>query len=98
MRGAHKAAQLATNCLNRDVKARPLMSEIYEALKPLPNLKDMACKWPYFQAMQSERTGGNSSRNGSKGQLMRSLSISNSPYHNQPHRSPKPSPNLSDKR
>lgn len=93
MRGAHKAVQLATNCLSRDPKARPLMSEIYEALKPLPNLKDMACKSPYFQAMQSERTGSNSSRNGSKGQSMRSLSISNSPYHqNQPHRSPKPSP------
>ncbi|KAF5794924.1 putative protein kinase RLK-Pelle-RLCK-VIIa-2 family [Helianthus annuus] len=91
-RGAHKAAQLATLCLSRDLKARPLMSEVHEALKPLPTLKDMACASPYFQAIQSERTGSNSSsRNGLKGQPMRSLSILNSPYHlNQPYRSPKP--------
>ncbi|KVH92717.1 Concanavalin A-like lectin/glucanase, subgroup [Cynara cardunculus var. scolymus] len=92
VRGAQKAAQLATLCLSRDPKARPLMSEVYETLKPLPNLKDMACSSPYFQSMQLERTGSNpSSRNGSKGQSMRSLSISNSPYNqNQPYRSPKP--------
>ncbi|KAI7740279.1 hypothetical protein M8C21_015088 [Ambrosia artemisiifolia] len=92
IRGAQKAAQLATLCLSRDPKARPLMSEVHEALKPLPNLKDMACASPYFQAMQSERTGSNSSsRNGSKPQPVRSLSISNSPFHqNQPFRSPKP--------
>ncbi|KAL4581741.1 hypothetical protein LXL04_006269 [Taraxacum kok-saghyz] len=93
IRGAQKAAQLATLCLSRDPKARPLMSEVHEALKPLPNLKDMACSSPYFQAMQSERTGSNQSgsRNGGKGQAIRSLSISNSPYHqNQAYRSPKP--------
>ncbi|KAL9994819.1 putative protein kinase RLK-Pelle-RLCK-VIIa-2 family [Helianthus debilis subsp. tardiflorus] len=92
IRGAQKAAQLATLCLSRDPKARPLMSEVHAALKPLPTLKDMACASPYFQAIQSERTGSNtSSRNGLKGQPMRSLSISNSPYHlNQPYRSPKP--------
>ncbi|XP_071710585.1 serine/threonine-protein kinase PBL34-like [Rutidosis leptorrhynchoides] len=92
IRGAQKAAQLATLCLSRDPKARPLMSEVHESLKPLPNLKDMACSSPYFQVMQSERTGSNSgSRNGSKGRSMRSLSISNSPQQqNQPYRSPKP--------
>lgn len=92
IRGAQKAAQLATLCLSRDPKARPLMSEVHESLKPLPNLKDMACTSPYFQVMQSERTGSNSSsRNGSKGGSMRSLSISNSPHHqNQAYRSPKP--------
>lgn len=99
IRGAQKAAQLATLCLSRDPKARPLMSEVHEALKPLPNLKDMACSSPYFQAMQSERTGsrnGNGNGNGignggGKGQGGRSLSISNSPYHqNQAYRSPKP--------
>lgn len=98
IRGAQKAAQLATLCLSRDPKARPLMSEVHEALKPLPNLKDMACSSPYFQAMQSERTGSNqsSSRNGAKGQAIRSLSISNSPYHqNQPYRSPKPARSVS---
>lgn len=94
IRGAQKAAQLATLCLSRDPKARPLMSEVHEALKPLPNLKDMACSSPYFQAMQSERTGSNqSSRVGAKGQAIRSLSISNSPYHqNQAYRSPNPKP------
>ncbi|KAJ0735134.1 putative non-specific serine/threonine protein kinase [Helianthus annuus] len=68
------------------------MSEVHEALKPLPTLKDMSCASPYFQAIQSEHTGSNSSsRNGLNGQLMRSLSILNSPYHlNQPYRSAKP--------
>ncbi|MFS7947383.1 putative non-specific serine/threonine protein kinase [Helianthus anomalus] len=47
-RGAHKAAQLATLCLSHELKARPLMSEVHEALKPLPTLKDMACASPYF--------------------------------------------------
>ncbi|KAD4586693.1 hypothetical protein E3N88_24294 [Mikania micrantha] len=37
---------------------------------------------PYFLAMQSERTGSNLSNiNGSKGHPVKSLSISNSPYH-----------------
>ncbi|KAL8251264.1 hypothetical protein R6Q59_034957 [Mikania micrantha] len=82
IRGAQKAAQLATLCLSRDPKARLLMSEVHEALKPLPNLKDMAFSFPYFLAMQSERTGSNLSNiNGSKGHPVKSLSISNSPYH-----------------
>ncbi|KAI7730370.1 hypothetical protein M8C21_031152 [Ambrosia artemisiifolia] len=101
VRGAQKAAQLATLCLNRDPKARPLMSEVYEVLKPLVNLNDMACSSPYFQAVhlqQAERASPNQgSRNGTgiKGAPMRSLSVSRcpngSPYHNdQPYRSPRP--------
>nr|ACH69774.1 NBS-LRR-S/TPK stem rust resistance protein [Hordeum vulgare subsp. vulgare] len=41
VKGAQKAAQLARACLSRDPKARPLMSQVVEALKPLVNLKDM---------------------------------------------------------
>ncbi|EPS68546.1 hypothetical protein M569_06221, partial [Genlisea aurea] len=51
IKGAQKAAQLAAMCLNRDPKARPLMSAVVEALKPLPNLKDMATSSYHFQAM-----------------------------------------------
>ncbi|WRX15659.1 Serine-threonine/tyrosine-protein kinase [Theobroma cacao] len=57
IKGAQKAAQLAAHCLSRDPKARPLMSEVVEALKPLPNLKDMASSSYYFQTMQAERIG-----------------------------------------
>ena len=93
VRGAQKAAQLATLCLNRDPKARPLMSEVYEALKPLVNLKDMACSSAYFQAMQAERLNPNQgSRNG---RSMGSLSIPSYQYvlphgTDGPYRSPKP--------
>ncbi|KAD3641025.1 hypothetical protein E3N88_30248 [Mikania micrantha] len=101
VRGAQKAAQLATLCLNRDPKARPLMSDVYEVLKPLVSLKDMACSSPYFKTLhlqQSERVSPNQGgRNGmgSKGPPMRSLSVSRcpnrSPHHSeQPYRSPRP--------
>ncbi|KAK1298021.1 putative receptor-like protein kinase [Acorus calamus] len=96
IKGAQKAAQLAQHCLSRDPKARPLMSEVVESLKPLLNLKDMASSSYYFQSMQAERTGANA-RNGLKGQNsltrngqpMRSLSngAHASPYH---HQSPRP--------
>lgn len=104
IKGAQKAAQLAAHCLSRDPKARPLMSEVVEALKPLPNLKDMASSSYYFQTMQAERAASSpNSKNSSRtpggllrnGQQQRSLSIPNgsnaSPYHQQyPHQSPKP--------
>jgi serine/threonine protein kinase len=57
MKGAQKAAQLASKCLSRDPKARPLMSEVVEYLTPLINLKDMASVSFYFPTVQSERTG-----------------------------------------
>ncbi|KAK6116470.1 hypothetical protein DH2020_049763 [Rehmannia glutinosa] len=56
IKGAQKAAQLAARCLSRDPKVRPLMSEVVEALKPLPNLKDMASSSYYFQTMQADRS------------------------------------------
>ncbi|RDY09791.1 putative serine/threonine-protein kinase PIX7 [Mucuna pruriens] len=104
IKGAQKAAQLAAHCLSRDPKARPLMSEVVEALKPLPNLKDMASSSYYFQAMQADRFGASpNTRNGRtqgallsrNGQQQRSLSIPSgtyaSPYHHQfPQPSPKP--------
>ena len=66
IKGAQKAAQLAAHCLSRDPKARPLMSEVVEVLKPLPNLKDMASSSYYFQTMQAEQRIGSSpnARNG----------------------------------
>ncbi|OMO79236.1 hypothetical protein CCACVL1_13818 [Corchorus capsularis] len=106
IKGAQKAIQLAAHCLSRDSKSRPLMSEVVEILKPLPNLKDMACTSSQFQAMQIERMGSTSkSRTGGRvqaglpmksGQPTRTLSSPNgpqfSPYNNNhPHRSPKPS-------
>ncbi|KAG5059378.1 hypothetical protein AAZX31_01G040600 [Glycine max] len=104
VKGAQKAAQLAAHCLSRDPKSRPLMSEVVEALKPLPSLKDMASSSYYFQAMQADRFGASpNTRNGRmqgalltrNGQQQRSLSIPNgtyaSPYHHQfPQPSPKP--------
>ncbi|KAG8663231.1 serine/threonine-protein kinase PBL34 isoform X3 [Manihot esculenta] len=104
IKGAQKAAQLAAHCLSRDPKARPLMSEVVEALKPLPNLKDMASSSYYFQTMQADRIASSpNAKNSSRiqggllrnGQQQRSLSIPNgshpSPYHHQyPHQSPKP--------
>ncbi|KAL9390390.1 hypothetical protein Peur_018995 [Populus x canadensis] len=105
IKGAQKAAQLAAHCLSRDPKARPLMSEVVNALKPLPNLKDMASTSYYFQTMQAERVGSSpNARNGVRSQAgllsrnghqQRSLSIPHgshaSPYHYQyPHKSPKP--------
>ncbi|XP_010256402.1 PREDICTED: probable receptor-like protein kinase At5g15080 isoform X2 [Nelumbo nucifera] len=106
IKGAEKAAQLAHRCLSRDPKARPLMSEVVEALKPLQNLRDMASSSYYYQTMLAERTGSNLTRNGLRtqggsllrnGQPTRSLSMPNgshaSPYHHhhhQSHQSPKP--------
>ncbi|XP_052196054.1 serine/threonine-protein kinase PBL34-like [Diospyros lotus] len=105
IRGAQKAAALAAHCLSRDPKARPLMSEVVEILKPLPKLKDMACSSSYFQAMQADRAGNYpNARNGTRpqtgvvpknGQPTRSRSVPNGSYvspchHNYPNWSPKP--------
>lgn len=104
IKGALKAAQLAAQCLSRDPKARPRMSEVVETLKPLPNLKDMASSSYYFQSMQSDRSRSSNitAKNGIRvqagfitrnGQPMRSLSSLNgpqaSPFHQHPL-SPKP--------
>ncbi|RWW16464.1 hypothetical protein GW17_00019642 [Ensete ventricosum] len=102
VKGAQKVAQLAHSCLSRDSKARPMMSEVVEALKPLVNLKDMASSSYFFQTMQTERAMAHSNslgaRNGSKlqgsfgrngQQPMRSLS--HGAHASSYHQSPKPS-------
>uniref|UniRef100_A0A0V0ICB0 non-specific serine/threonine protein kinase n=1 Tax=Solanum chacoense TaxID=4108 RepID=A0A0V0ICB0_SOLCH len=99
IKGAQKAAQLAARCLSRDPKVRPMMSDVVDALKPLPNLKDMASSSYYFQTMQADRVGsspspntrnvlrtpGSFSRNGQQQQQPRSLSIPNG-SHASPYR------------
>ncbi|KAG8637903.1 serine/threonine-protein kinase PBL34 isoform X2 [Manihot esculenta] len=103
IKGAQKAIQLAAQCLSRDPKARPRMSEVVETLKPLPNLKDMASSSYYFQAMQADankssvhntngiRTqGGFIKRNGQPLRSLSSLSDSRASPYNQPYQSPKP--------
>lgn len=103
IKGAQKAVQLAAHCLSRDPKARPLMSEVVEALKPLPNMKDMASSSYYFQTMQAERVRASPNarnvpqqRNGQQLGL-RSLSMTPngthaSPYHHHQHHHPSPKP------
>lgn len=95
IKGAQKALQLAAHCLSRDPKARPMMSEIVEALKPLPNLKDMASSSYQFQSMQAARSRTiSTAKSGIRSQAafaprngppVRSLSSQNgaqaSPYH-----------------
>lgn len=102
VKGAQKAAQLAAQCLSRDPKSRPLMSEIVHALKPLPNLKDMAISSHQFKIARVDRTMSMpNSKNGirtdlaslPKGQPKRTMSSSNyghgSPYPRH-GKSPKP--------
>lgn len=104
IKGAEKAAQLAVRCLGRDPKSRPKMSEVVEALKPLPNLKDMASSSSFFQTMQADRSRSNSNAvhgNGLQaasrprnGQPMRNLSIINGPRASpNPHSLQSPKPN-----
>lgn len=100
IKGSQKAAHLAAQCLSRDPKARPRMSEVVETLKPLPNLKDMASSSYYFQNMQADNSranqnsktirthGGFIQRNG---QHVRSLSNPRGPPES-PYNHPQPSP------
>ncbi|CAA7408829.1 unnamed protein product [Spirodela intermedia] len=96
IKGAQRVAQVAQRCLCRDSKARPLMSQVVEALKPLINLKDMASSSYFFQSMQAQRAvaqvNGSNSRKGLSPQAsltrdaqrhVRNLSSSAhpSPYH-----------------
>lgn len=66
IKGAQKTAQLAHACLSRDPKARPLMSQVVEVLKPLPNMKDMASSSYFFQSMRQERAASLGNSNGSQ--------------------------------
>lgn len=103
IKGAQKAAQLAAQCLSRDPKTRPMMSEVVQALKPLQNLKDMAVSSYHFQVVRVDRTMSMpNSKNGMqtqlaslsrKGQPVRALSSPKGPQ-SSPYRhytkSPKP--------
>ncbi|KAJ0252975.1 Protein kinase domain-containing protein [Hirschfeldia incana] len=93
IKGAQKATQVAAQCLNRDCKARPKMSEVVEALKTLPSLKDFASSSSSFQSMQpvgkmngvrtQQGGGGFVSRNGVPLRSLSSLNLpqgSSSPY------------------
>ncbi|TVT99007.1 hypothetical protein EJB05_55636 [Eragrostis curvula] len=55
MKGAQKVTQLARYCLSKDPKNRPLMSQVVEVLKPLPNLNDMASSSSLYQSLQAQR-------------------------------------------
>lgn len=80
LRGAQKAVQLAAQCLTRDAKSRPLMSEVVDVLKPLPELKDMACSSSYFQAMQTQRAAiYQINRNGSGTRIPEALALRKRP-------------------
>ncbi|XP_019157142.1 PREDICTED: probable receptor-like protein kinase At5g15080 [Ipomoea nil] len=101
VKGAQKSVELAATCLSRDPKSRPLMSEVVQTLKPLPQMKDMAFDSPYFRVMKSRFASARNSHRLEAGLALqkrrpaRSLSIPapnaprlSSPYNN---RSPKPS-------
>lgn len=105
IKGAQKVTQLAAQCLSRDPKVRPKMSDVVEALKPLPHLKDMASSSYYFQTMQAERLkngsgrstqlgGGNGfgSRNGMPQPVFRTLSSPHGQHGSSPYRHQVPSP------
>nr|CAB3460562.1 unnamed protein product [Digitaria exilis] len=104
MKGAYKVTQLARACLTRDPKARPLMSQVVEILKPLPDLKDMASSSGLYYSLQAEQAARLGYPSGSRSmtpqsslarnghQPMRSLSYGPrghaSPYRPQGHGSP----------
>ncbi|TKY65219.1 receptor protein kinase [Spatholobus suberectus] len=103
VKGAQKAAQLAAQCLSRDPKSRPMMSEVVQTLKPLQNLKDMAISSYHFQVARVDRTMSMpTSKNGMqaqltslsrKGQPVRMLSSPKGPHGSPYHhyvKSPKP--------
>ncbi|CAN8256256.1 unnamed protein product [Cochlearia groenlandica] len=102
IKGAQKVIHLAAQCLSRDPKIRPKMSDVVEALKPLPHLKDMASSSYYFQTMQAERLknghsrsqGGNGfgSRNGQPQPVLRTLSSPHGQHGSSPYRHQIPSP------
>ncbi|KAL5582385.1 hypothetical protein UlMin_014827 [Ulmus minor] len=103
IKGAQKALEVAAHCLSRDPKARPLMSEVVEALKPLPKLKDMASSSYYFQSMQAARSRTVSNvkngirtqpgfvpRNGPAGRTLSNRNSAQASPNHYPRQSPKP--------
>lgn len=98
IKGAQKATELAHRCLSRDPKARPLMSEVVEALKPLLKLKDMASSSYHFRTIPGNHDAANSSNPGNQNGLKKrnfvsengqQPSVSNSMAASPDHQSPK---------
>lgn len=100
IKGAQRATQLAAQCLSRDPKSRPVMSEAVGALKLLPNLKDMAVSSLSFQKMPVDRAKSMlAAKSGmrtqvvyvtKKGQAVRNFSSANGPHPSPYHQSPNP--------
>ncbi|KAL8471555.1 hypothetical protein ACS0TY_028983 [Phlomoides rotata] len=82
IKGAQQAVHLAARCLSREAKSRPAMSQVVEALEPLPTLKDMASSTSYFQAMSAARAAAstNGRLQGRNGHPTRSPSMPNHRY------------------
>ncbi|KAF5479212.1 hypothetical protein F2P56_000056 [Juglans regia] len=94
VKGAEKAAQLAVRCLGRDPKARPMMSEVVEALKLLPNLKDMASSSTFFKAMQVDSARSNPNASNGIGMQAASKQRNGHPTSPYPHPLQSPKPNV----
>lgn len=58
MKGAHKAATLALQCLNSEAKHRPVMTEVLETLEQLQNVKEMA-KYSQPERFGQKQSGAN---------------------------------------
>lgn len=94
IKGAEKAAQLAICCLCRDPKARPMMSDVVEALKLLQNLKDMASSSSLFKTMLVDSARSNpGTSNGIWMQAAASKPRNEHPTSTYPHPLQSPKPN-----
>ncbi|URD75749.1 STYKc [Musa troglodytarum] len=83
VKGAQKVAQLVQACVGRNAKARPLMSEVVEVLKPLVDLEDIASSSSSFRAMTKERAASIAASHpiqSNTQQPKRSISRGSSPY------------------
>ncbi|KAH7439721.1 hypothetical protein KP509_04G073700 [Ceratopteris richardii] len=67
VRGAQKAGQLAYQCLHRDGKPRPSMTDVVKVLEQIQNLKDMANAAYHSRGQgESTRTGSSAHKRGSR--------------------------------
>lgn len=80
IRAAQKAIHIAAHCLSHEPKARPLMTEVVEALRPLFELNDMAISSPSFHAMQASKQAHTTQSSGFSRTCSSSRSLPNSPF------------------